>query len=248
MRSLLIVVSTLLLSFACKAQFTVQGKIEFERKINIHRQLEDMMDDENKTWLDKMKAQLPKFSTTYFDLSFNGSGSLYKPGRETDNPVKPFWGSAPASENIVYTDFRSNTVSALKKIYEEKFLVQDSVRKLEWKLQDEIRTIAGFKCRKAVAKMLDSVYVVAFYTEDIIPSGGPEMFAGLPGMILEIAVPRLYSTWIATKVETSLAKPDELKAPDKGKQVTQQELHETINASVSKWGKYAHRSIWWSVL
>jgi GLPGLI family protein len=206
------------------------------------------MDDDNKTWMERMKAQMPKFGITYFDYSFNTSGSLYKPGRESENPVKPFWGSAPASENIVYTDFQSKKVSALKKIYEESFLVQDSVKKLQWKIHDEIRTIAGFKCRKAVARMLDSVYVVAFYTEDIIASGGPEMFAGLPGMILEIAVPRLYTTWIATKVEVVQPMPADLKAPDKGRKVTQKELYETINASVGKWGKYAHRSIWWSVL
>ena len=36
--------------------------------------------------------------------------------------------------------------------------------------------------------MCDTVYVVAFYTEDIPVSGGPEMFGGLPGMILELTV------------------------------------------------------------
>ena len=248
MRRLITAAIILMAPVLANAQFTMKGKIEYERKVNMHRQMEDMMDDENKTWLEKMKAQIPKFSTTYFDLSFTSSGSLYRPGREGENPVKSFWGSAPASENIVYTDFQSKKVAALKKIYEEKFLVQDSVRKLQWKIQDEIRTIAGFKCRKAVARMLDSVYVVAFYTEDIIASGGPEMFAGLPGMILEIAIPRLYTTWIATRVEMIQPKPEDLKAPDKGKKVTQKELYETINASVSKWGKYAHRSIWWSIL
>lgn len=248
MRRIIITAVVLIASVTANAQFTAQGKIEYERKVNIHRQMEDMMYDDNKTWLEKMKAQMPKFSSTYFDLSFTTTSSLYKPGREPETPIKSMWGNAPASENIVYTDFNKAKVLALKKVYEEKFLVEDTLRKLQWKIMDEVRTIANFKCRKAVAKMFDSVYVVAFYTEDILATGGPEMFAGLPGMIMEIAIPRLYSTWIATKVEVVQPKPEDLKAPDKGKKVSQKELYETVNASVSKWGKYAHRSIWWSLL
>src|SRR5690606_18035958 len=137
---------------------------------------------------------------------------------------------------------------ASKQVFEEKFLVQDSMRKLEWKIKDEIRIIAGYKCRKAVSKICDTVYVVAFYSEDIMVSGGPEMFSGLPGMILEIAIPRLYSTSIATKIETTPPKVEDLKVPEKGKKGSQKEMYGTVMGSVSKWGKFAHRSVWWSVL
>src|SRR5690606_3960286 len=119
------------------------------------------------------------------------AASLYKPGREPENVVKSMWANSPAAENIVYTDFKADRVAASKKVFEEKFLINDSIRTLRWKILDEVRTIANYKCRKAVARICDSVYVVAFYTEDILTSGGPEMFAGLPGMILEIAIPRL---------------------------------------------------------
>ena len=60
--------------------------------------------------------------------------------------------------------------------------------------------IAGFNCRKAVTKIFDSVYVFAFYTDEIIISGGPCSINGLPGMILGVTIPRLYTSWIATKV------------------------------------------------
>jgi GLPGLI family protein len=240
---------SLLLSCTAFGQYTATGKIEYERKVNLHRQIEDMMDDDNRTWLEKMKPNLPKFNVTYFDLSFTLDNSLYKPGREPENPVKMMWGNTPASENIVYTDFKTSQVAASKKVFEEKFLVKDTMRKIPWKIMDEVRMIANYKCRKAVGRICDSVYVVAFYTEDIMVSGGPEMFAGLPGMILEIAVPRLYSTWIATKIDITPPKPEDIKAPaDKGKKVNHQEMYTTLNSSVSKWGKWAHRSIWWSLL
>ena len=71
---------------------------------------------------------------------------------------------------------------------------------MEWRLTNENRVIAGFNCRKAVAKIFDSVYVFAFYTDEILIPGGPCSINGLPGMILGVTIPRLFTSWIATKV------------------------------------------------
>ena len=78
--------------------------------------------------------------------------------------------------------------------------IVDTVPKLKWKITNENRIIAGFNCRKAVAIIFDSVYVFAFYTDEIVISGGPCSINGLPGMILGVTIPRLYTSWIATKV------------------------------------------------
>ena len=48
--------------------------------------------------------------------------------------------------------------------------------------------------------MLDSIYIVAFFAEKKSVSGGPESFSGLPGMILELALPHDNIIWRATKV------------------------------------------------
>lgn len=228
-----------------KAQYTAQGTIEYERKINVHRQFQD----EDNEWFERVKSQIPKFSINSFLLYFNQQQSKYKLGKESEDPMKMFGGS-PASENEVLTDFGTHRVVAAKKIYEKNFLVEDSMRVMEWKITDEIRTIANYKCHKAVGKICDSVYVVAFYTDDIMVSGGPEMFSGLPGMILEIAVPRLYTTWVATKVTVDLPPAKEFTPPvlSKAKKVTQKELSEMLKSSLSDWGKYALRNIWWSML
>lgn len=248
MKTIISISIVLLTSFFAKGQFTAQGKIEFERKSNIHRQLEDMSEgNENGNWFEKMKSQIPKFNVSYFDYYFNQTASYYHPGKEVENPFKMF-GATPGAANEIFTDFNKKKVIGFKQIFEQKYLVQDSMRVLEWKMEDEVRTIANYKCRKAVGKICDSVYVVAFYTDDIIVSGGPEMFSGLPGMILEIAIPRLYTTWIATKVEIYTPKTEDLKTPEKGKKVTQKELYEDLMDSIGKWGKWAARSVWWSVL
>jgi GLPGLI family protein len=231
---------------AAKAQFTLSGKIEYERKVNIYAQMAEM---DNNEWFEKIKAMVPKFMSSYFDLTFDTARSLYKPGKEVEeNKQLKMFGGGPATENVVYTDFAAKKVVANKKIYEQKFLVEDSMRKIDWEVKDEIRTIANYKCRKAVGRFCDSVYVVAFYTEDIVVSGGPEMFGGLPGMIMELAIPRLHTTWVADKVDLILPAATDFVIPDKGKKTNEQGLEETVRSSFKDWGKLAPRNIWWSVL
>jgi GLPGLI family protein len=245
MSRLFYIVILQLFSFAAAAQYTMQGKVEYERKINIHRRIEELSDDQRQFY-DKVKSQLAKFHVSYFDLYFTRDRSIYKPGRETENVSR--WLSTPAPENVVLSDFKKDSVTAQKIIFEEKFLVHDSLRKLKWRITDEIRTIANYKCRKAVGRICDSVYVVAFYTEDIMVSSGPEMFSGLPGLILELAVPRLYSTWIATKVELIQPKEEDFKMSTKGKKVNQKGLFEAMNKSMEDWKEHGPRNLWWTSL
>jgi GLPGLI family protein len=232
----------LIAAFNASAQFTFSGKIEYERKTNLHKLWEG--DD----WMDRWKDKLPTFFVNYFNLSFNMTQSRYEPGREVETP-KMVWGLPPGSDNVVHRDYTKGTVTAAKNIYEEHFLIKDAPQQHSWRILSEVRTIAGYKCRKAVTRICDSVYVVAFYTDDIPVSGGPEQMGGLPGMILEIAVPRLFTTWVAIKVEMVSVKPADVAAPDKGKVVTVQQLTTKLQESLKDWGKRgAHRQVWWGVL
>lgn len=247
MKRIILIQLLLILVLDVQAQHTYEGKIEFVRSTNLHRTI-DQMDDDDKRWIEKMRSQIPKHNIAYFDLSFTNKHSIYKPGRESEQTVNFWFARSPAAENIVYTDFTTGLVTAQKQIYEEKFLVKDTMRKIKWKIEDEVRTIANYKCRKAVGVMYDSVYVIAFYTEDIPASGGPEMFGLLPGMILEVAVPRLHTTWIASKVEYTRPEQKDMTPPKKGKETTQQDMAATISKSLQRWGKFADRAVWWSLL
>lgn len=237
----------MLAGLAVHAQYTEQGKIEYERKTNLHRRMDEMIqDDGDNSWLEKARSQSPRFVSAFFNLSFNTVNSLYEPGRESEVKNNMWFTQTPAAENIVHTDFSTGQVTAAKNVFEEKFLVADSMRNIQWRIRDEVRTIAGYNCRKAVGIICDSVYVVAFYTEDIMVSGGPEMFSGLPGMILEIAIPRLYTTWIATKVDTELLKEKSFAAPTKGKKSTTAAIQQNVGGSLKRWGKnQAERMVWW---
>jgi GLPGLI family protein len=154
--------------FAASAQprFVSKGKIEFERKTNIHRLY--YSDEEMGSWDETMKKLIPQFQVDYFDLVFNEEKSLYKPGRENPDQKKSFF-EPPAMANVIFKDLQQQTGVSQKQVYDIQFLLIDSLRNIDWKLQAEIRTIAGFECRKAVGRICDSVVVVAFYTDDIVP-------------------------------------------------------------------------------
>lgn len=225
-------------------QFLAKGRIEFERKINVHRQYEP---DENDTWFKEYISKLPKFHNSYFDLYFSDDKTVYKHNRDGDGP-KNFWGIGPAKENTIMVDLNKHSFTGAKRVFEENYLVQDSTRRIEWRITNETRTIAGFECRKAVGIICDSVYVVAFYTDEILVSGGPESFNGLPGMILGLAIPRLYTTWFATKVTLIEPTAKDLAEPTRGRKVNTKALEATLQKSLKDWGKEGQKNIWWVML
>lgn len=210
--------------------FLSEGKIEYEKKVNLYARM-----DENNSWTELEKKTVPQFKTTYFDLLFTRNKSLYKPGRENADNNK-IW-EQPAEENIVYSDLDNARSVSQKKVFEQLFLVQDSIRKIKWKITDENRVIAGFNCRRANAVIMDSIYVVAFYTDEILTPGGPESFTGLPGMILGVVLPHQHLTWFATKVQAVKVADTELTMPQKGKKVTSPVLKQTLEEKLKQWGK-----------
>jgi len=219
-------------------QFIVKGKIEFERKINLHKQLD------NNSWGEMMRKSLPQYKTDYFDLYFSGDKTLYKPGKEVAFSKIPDWLNGPANDNVVFNDIEQQKFTSQKAVFENTFLVQDSLRKLNWKITPDTRTIAGFECRKATAIIMDSVFVVAFYTDQIVTSGGPESFTGLPGMILGLALPRMNITWFATKLEMIEVKDADIAVPKKGKKTNVADLQNQLKTSLKDWGKDGQRFIW----
>lgn len=211
-------------------QFITQGKIEYERKTNQHAFL-----DENSVWDEMKRKALPKFVTFYYDLTFKEDRTLFKTGREPEVKQTKNWGIFD-SENTVLSKLDSSNSVTYRTFYGENFLVSDSLRHIDWRITPEIRKIAGFDCRKAVGKMMDSIVVIAFYTDEIITGGGPESFNGLPGMILGLAIPRLHTTWYATKLQLVEVTDKDLVAPKKGKKMTGNEYRTQIKELMKNWG------------
>jgi len=173
--------------------FINKAVVEYEVKVNIKKTMG------NNSWAEMIKENMPAFKTGYYLYTFADNKSVYKFDRWDDKKV-PEWMRKSDEENVWYFDHTNNKFNMQKNVYGSNFNVEDSIPAIEWRITNENRIIAGFNCRKAVGRIMDSVYVFAFYTDEITISGGPCSISGLPGMILGMTIPRMYASWIATKV------------------------------------------------
>lgn len=223
-----------------QTQFHSMVKIEFEKTVNVHAYYKELVDDES--WFSQMKEHLPKTETNYYEFTGDSTRSLYKPGRETALDPR-YWYRPVADKNIVYTDYTRGMSIAQKPVFEETFLVEDSLSKIKWQLTPDTRTIAGFECRKAIGILDDSVAVFAFYTDELMISGGPEGIHGLPGMILGVGVPRLHATWFATKVDVFDVNMKTVTPATKGKKVTRAGMMQALDKVLRQWGTWGSKLI-----
>lgn len=228
-----------------QTQFITKGRIVYERTVNQHKPFEEE-GGENEWWKEMMKT-FPKIVKDQYELKFTDSKSVYKLEKEnTDN--KYMWGSKPNETDNVINDLSNQTITIQREIFENTYLIKDTLRNLEWRITQETREIAGFECKKAVTKICDSVVVVAFYTDQIPVSAGPESMGGLPGMIMGLAIPRMYTTWFATKLELVEPTVQQLNPSQKGKKVNWVQLNTELKKGMKDWGKDGHRRIWASSL
>ncbi len=138
----------------------------------------------------------------------------------------------------------SNSVVAEKIIRGEQFLLKDSLRKITWRFTDETQEIAGYTCRRANGIMLDSIFIVAFFTDKIWMSSGPESFSGLPGMILKVALPAFNVIWTATKVTTDPPiLPTAIVAPKKGDVVNNKQFNDKLKVASKNWGNWGQYEV-----
>lgn len=204
-------------SLQAQKVFLEEGTIEYERRINVWATLEDTRYGED------IRTTTPQFRTDHFQLRFQNQESIWSFLRSGS---KESFGSLAALKNTVYTNWNQKKYIAIKDFFEENFTIADSLRNIRWKLTNDFREIAGFTCRRATAIIMDSVFVVAFYTDEIELSGGPEGFSGLPGAILGLVINRLHTSWYATKVEAK--KIPQLISPATTNALTRRELHEKL--------------------
>jgi GLPGLI family protein len=219
-----------------ETKFITTGKIIFEKKLNIRKETE------NDRWLDNVRDKLPQYKTSVYYLYFGEGKTRYEHSGEPEEKV-PYFGEDRSSDDIIFTDLKQGFFNKKMAFFDETFLLSDSIRNIRWQMTNDLRDIAGFECHKAVAVVMDSIYVVAYYTDQITVSGGPLSYCNLPGMILGLAFPRLNTTIFATKVELTPPKPDKLTAPaGKMKKTDYKGLIQTIDKSIGDWGNYGRRN------
>ena len=237
-----------------------EGKIVYERKINMYRMVTDP----------EMRARIPEFRTSQFELLFNEQASLFRtvPDDEAPDPFANNGGDRGGQgfrfrmpETSTYTNIATQTQYESRAMFEKTFLIVDSLKPLKWKISEETKTIAKHLCKKATTSVAaqtlrmgggrqgrnstDSTksstttatvapketVVEVWYAEDIQASIGPDTFAGLPGAILEVDMDNGANVTTAIEVSTKYAKK-ELVQPTKGDKMNRAQFQETMKKLV----------------
>jgi GLPGLI family protein len=132
-----------------------EGKIVYERKINMWKMITDP----------EMRTRVPEFRTSEFELLFNDQSSLFRsvPDDEAPDPFANSGGGGGERrgqgfmfrmpETAVYTDINTQMQYESRPMFEKTFLIVDSLKPLKWKISEETKTIAKHLCKKATTSV-----------------------------------------------------------------------------------------------
>ncbi|BDD11079.1 GLPGLI family protein [Fulvitalea axinellae] len=207
------------LSLKATAQ-TISVKYQRTQKLNIESA---SMDDRTK---EKLMKRLNKGAE--FELTVSRMRTLYKEApRKEEEEVLHEEGGGPrmrirmsGSRDTLYTNLASKQYTNKVGFFGKDFLIEDQLPKYDWKITTEKKKIGKYDCVKATA-MDDDKELVAWYTEAIPLGAGPDIFGGLPGLILELERGR--TKYIGLEISIGKENTD-LIEPSKGKPINQKDF------------------------
>lgn len=222
-----------------------EGKIIFERTV----QLQIRINDDNPAF----QNMIPRERKDRFELLFTEGKSLWQPVEDDNQGDEMNFGNEgsgmrmvfrmPGSDDITFHNMAEGKKTEQRELGGKNYIINDSIKKMSWKIAGETKEILGYKCMKATSQRMqegfrmtmdngeakrervtDTLNIVAWFTNEIPGSFGPEMYQGqLPGTILEIDVNNGRSIFRAIEVspKVDIAK---IKEPSKGKKTTAEEF------------------------
>jgi len=212
------------------AYFPNEGTITFDKTIHaknlLKRHIATLKDgDLSRQYFEGLVSKVPETVVVPKKFSFRGNEMSLEPiEKEQTEIVKRLLQMGLLDYGaLIYQNLDKKQSMMYMEMGGSEVAIQDSLTNVTWKLTNEYRNIAGYDCRRANGVTLDSVYVVAFYTDQIPISAGPSTVHGLPGMILGLAIPEQHYNMYASKVELSAAtvKSDIFKKKAKAKTRTE---------------------------
>jgi GLPGLI family protein len=128
----------------------------------------------------------------------------------------------------------------------KQYIISDSIRNYKWKIGNNLKEIVGHICMNATTfDSLRKQNIEAWFALDLPVSSGPDRFAGLPGMILELDINKGAMNYVAEKIEdidinTAFTKPKKIK----GKKINLVQLNELYKKSIEDKTKMEQPWFW----
>jgi GLPGLI family protein len=251
---------------------TSEGKIVYEQKINSWKYIPPERE--------QMKSFIPEYQTTKMELSFKGNTSLYKPVPTDEAELPTTEGGGGGGFRMMrfgvgnsesFKNYETGIATDIRELGPKKYLLDDTLNRLAWKLSADTMTIMGHLCHKATAVQKGGVMamagqrmggggqpggggpviagsadssrrrgnngngfannltrdqnVVAWYADDIASPAGPDVFYGLPGVIMKLDVDDGFMVYTPLELSPTAGT---VKAPSSGKKITREEYRKMM--------------------
>lgn len=187
-----------------------EGKVIYERTSRLQISFQGMNEE--------MERMIPRTRTDKFELTFGNNQSLWKAAEQENDDETSFGGGdgggmqirmvVAGANDVLYNNFETGKRVEQRELFDKKFIIDDSISSLKWKMTGETKTILDHNCMKATATQIsqrmqmtmdnskmerkevsDTSLVIAWFVTDIPVSAGPGEYQGqLPGLILEMDV------------------------------------------------------------
>lgn len=220
-----------------------EGKVIYQRTTQMQMRINDGAGE----------REMPRARTDKFEMDF-ANGQLIVRAMEEEMPeenpggggmmIRTFGGGV---DDVTFCDLGAARKVEQREFFDKKFLITDSIRRGNWKLNEETKTILNHLCRKATSQRIgkrmtmsldngkmerkeidDTSTLVAWFTTDIPVAAGPEVQGQLPGLILELETNNGRSVYKALELSPK-ADVAAIKEPVKGKKVTPDEFAKERN-------------------
>jgi len=240
----LLIASAMLIAIPILAQVK-EGKIVYERTM----QLQIRINDDNPAF----QNMIPKERKDKFELFFTEGKSLWQGVEDDGQSDETSFGDSgggmrmvirvPGSDDIAFHNITESKKVDQRELGGKSYIIADSIKKMSWKVAGETKVVLGHNCMKATTqrmqesfrmsvdngeakreKVMDTMNIVAWFTNEIPGSFGPDTYQGqLPGTILEIDVNNGRTSFKAIEISPK-ADVAKIKEPSKGKKVTAEEF------------------------
>lgn len=153
------------------------------------------------------------------------------------------------ADDIAWYNFAEGRGVQQREFATKQYLITDSIRKLNWKLTGESKTILGYACQQALTTRIgkhfemnmdngkmtrkeipDTTNIVTWFTLAIPVPAGPDFQGQLPGLILQVesnGAVTYKAIEVSPKVDEKI-----IKEPKKGKKVTVDEFNKERDKAI----------------
>jgi len=215
-----------------------QGRVVYERTVQLRMGPGDMEQMMPRSHKDKLEVLFGNDQSVRRGIEDNTQEEM----TAESGGARHVYLMIDGNNDLTYANFATGRTVEQREFGARNYIVADSIRKLNWKLTGETRTILNYPCQQAVAQRIgkrmsiamengelknkevaDSMKITVWFTLAIPVPAGPEYEGQLPGLILAIDVNDGKVIYQAVELSPTVELQD-IKEPSKGKKITPEEF------------------------